>query len=119
MLSIGDHRLSIRLTDRAGNVSETVKLTFSVKDVRPVPPPVVHRPRRTPTGKTTISGRASPGATVKIFVDGKFVATTRAGSNGHFVARDVPVSGNGSKVTAVAVRDGMESEPSTGISADG
>jgi large repetitive protein len=86
-LGEGMHTISVVGQDEAGNLSEPVEVQISVE--QPVVAPMVAvtspAPGATVTDTTpTITGTATPGATVEILVDGAVIGTTVADASGQW-----------------------------------
>ncbi|WP_299759223.1 Ig-like domain-containing protein [uncultured Pontibacter sp.] len=84
-LSDGEHTLSVRAVDAAGNTDATpASYTWAI-DTKAPDGPVVSAPATNQvlnTNKPAISGTAEAGSTVNIFVNGNSLATTTADKDG-------------------------------------
>ncbi len=78
-------------------------------DAAPVPQgPAFDEVRRDPDGMTVIAGRAAPGSTVDVVVNGKTVATALADSSGKFATlANLPPDGEG-KVLTLKATNGVD-----------
>ena len=80
---------------------------------KPMPPVFVDAPRATNKDKITLSGKALPGATIKIFVNGPERASTTAGNDGIFTFPDIQLNSGTNTIFAKSYDDkGNESDNS-------
>lgn len=88
----GTHVVRLRATDRAGNVSATSELSFTLDTVAPADPTFDFAPNagstQTTVASVTLSGRTSPLTTVSLV--GRNQSVT-ADANGDFVLANVPL----------------------------
>ncbi len=88
-LAEGTHDVKVSSFDLAGNDSGQSEATSFTVDTTVPTDPVVRAPESgawVGTATPTLEGTAESGGTVRIYVDGKQVATTRAGGDGHWSA---------------------------------
>ena len=121
-LADGRHRIGVRATDAAGNVSATRTTTVTV-DTAIDTPVLTGLTARSDTGvqgdaitkldKTGLTGTAEIGATVTVFVDGVAMGTTKANSLGQWTFTS-PALADGVHDAYVTARDaaGNASAPS-------
>lgn len=80
---------------------------------KPMPPVFIDAPEATNQEKITLSGRALPGSTVKIFVNGPERGTNTTGEDGIFTFTDIKISTGTNTIFAKAYDDkGNESDDS-------
>lgn len=113
-LNEGEHTITATQTDEAGNTSAADEVTVTV-DTQAAPP-VITNPKdgsATNDATPTITGRAEPGASVEISVDGEVVGTVTAGEDGNFeLPLTEPLSDGDHVVSAVQTDEaGNVSEP--------
>jgi len=119
-LSLGQHTAVAR-TMTPGGMSSTNTNTFTVKD--PPSTPVLESPTDGETVKTTTPtfiGRAEPGSTVNVIVDGTTVCTTTADAQGRFecTAGEPLASGNHAVVVKATNTAGSTSSATTAFVVD-
>ncbi len=98
-LALGTHTLEAIATDPAGNLSSVVRGTFDVQDATGA----MAEPTASPdTDNPSLSGTATPGATVNVYVDGQLVGTTTADESGKW-SFDLPRLEAGDHQVAIGV----------------
>ena len=117
-ITSGNHTFTVRAYDKAGNKTEsTVAIT-----IKAIPAPKI----ATPTANTTfkliekldIAGTADLTTTIKLYLDGKLIAENIPVSSGgvwSYTYHAVVMPGK-HDITARAVKDGIESQPSGKLS---
>ncbi|WP_304504116.1 Ig-like domain-containing protein [Corallococcus sp. EGB] len=119
-LTEGEHTLSVRAVDAAGNADPTpAEYTWTV-DLSLPEAPAITSPANGAlfnTGAVSYAGTAEPGATVRVSVDGVFVGTAVADSDtGAWTFTPGPVLPHGSHtVSAVAVDAAGNTSPPTSV----
>lgn len=98
-LAVGPYRLSVTAKDASGNVSDVVTGSFEVETSRGS----VEMPTESSsTENPALSGNATPGATVNVYVDDQLVGSTTADENGHW-AYDLPRMDAGERRVSIGV----------------
>lgn len=117
-ITSGDHVFTVRAFDKAGNVLEG-EAKIKIKDI---PIPKITQPTAGAIYKLAqqldISGTANPGTAVDIFFDGVSIAkTVKVNDDGtwKYIYQSFIMPGK-HQIIAVAVKDGIQSKPSTTIS---
>lgn len=109
-LEAGRYTVDVRLTDWAGNVTEgggagglEVAEGYAEAAAREVALRFDRLPSRTGEPRATVSGSATPGTEVELFVNGRSVGRTPvAGASGEFAFRGVALEPGRNRVSAVA-----------------
>lgn len=106
-LSAGVYALHYRLTDWAGNVAEgdaSARLVVSetIEGIETVDLRLDRLRPQTTDPLATVSGNASPGCEVELFVNGRSVARTHAAGSGDFVFRGVALESGRNRISALA-----------------
>ena len=105
-LAKGPHALVVTAKDAAGNESEPTTGAFDVQDatgamVMPAASPDTDNPQ--------LSGTATPGATVNVYVDGELVGSTTADANGAWTY-DLPRLSAGAHGVSIGIKGTGEEE---------
>ncbi|PWG78301.1 Ig-like domain-containing protein, partial [Pararcticibacter amylolyticus] len=108
-LGEGDHTVTVKATDIAGNVSESAGTTITIKTDKPVTPepPTVPGGNGSATNTTTptFSGEAEPGTKIEIVIDGKPYGPVYADQNGHWELVINPALTDGGHIVTVKATD--------------
>lgn len=117
-LADGAHRVAAVAVDAAGNSSPQSTVTRFVVDVPAMNVAIVSPTTGTLTNDNTpnITGTATPGSTVSVFVDGMRVGTTAADASGNWsFTPSSPVRDGVHAITARAELDGLVSATSAAV----
>ncbi|PWG77851.1 Ig-like domain-containing protein, partial [Pararcticibacter amylolyticus] len=108
-LGEGDHTVTVKATDIAGNVSESAGTTITIKTDKPVTPepPTVPGGNGSATNTTTptFSGTAEPGTKIEVVIDGKPYGPVYADQNGHWELVINPALAEGGHIVTVKATD--------------
>ncbi len=120
-LGEGEHQVTARAVDPAGNQSpESMPTTIIIDTTAPDAPQVTSPGDGAATAQTTppVSGTAEPGATVTVSIDGVVIGTAVANALGTWtVTPATPLDEGPHEVTAIATdAAGNESQPSAPVS---